>query len=108
MKLEANLEFRFPIWGIFQGATFFDVGNIWYIKRKGVEYPEGSVFSAKNFYKQLAFNTGIGLRLDIQFAILRLDWGIRLHDPNQPAGQRWIHNFKWKNTSLNFGVGYPF
>lgn len=108
MKLEANLEFRFPIWGIFQGATFFDVGNIWYIKRKGVEYPEGSVFTAKNFYKQLAFNTGIGLRLDIQFAILRLDWGIRLHDPNQPAGQRWIHDFKWKNTSLNFGVGYPF
>ncbi len=108
MKLEANLEFRFPIWDMFQGAAFFDVGNIWYIKRNGVEYPAGSVFSFNNFYKQLAFNTGIGLRLDIQFAILRLDWGIRLHDPNQPAGQRWIHNFKWKNTSLNFGVGYPF
>lgn len=108
MKLEANLEFRFPIWGMFQGATFFDVGNIWYIKRDGVEYPAGSVFSFKDFYKQLAFNTGIGLRLDIKFAVLRLDWGIRLHDPNQPAGKRWIHNFKWKNTSLNFGVGYPF
>ena len=108
MKLEANLEFRFPIWGIFQGATFFDAGNIWYIGRKGVDYPEGSVFRFGEFYKQIAFNTGIGLRLDIKFAILRLDWGIRLHDPNQPAGQRWIHNFKWKNTSLNFGVGYPF
>ena len=108
MKLEANIEFRFPIWGIFQGATFFDAGNIWYIGRKGVDYPEGSVFRFGEFYKQLAFNTGIGLRLDIKFAILRLDWGIRLHDPNQPAGQRWIHNFKWKNTSLNFGVGYPF
>jgi outer membrane protein assembly factor BamA len=56
----------------------------------------------------LAFNTGIGLRLDIQFAILRLDWGIQLHNPNNPAGERWIHNFKWKNTALNFGVGYPF
>ena len=108
MKLEANIEFRFPIWGIFQGATFFDAGNIWYIDRKGVEYPEGSVFSFGEFYKQIALNTGIGLRLDIKFAILRLDWGIRLHDPNQPVGERWIHNFKWKNTSLNFGVGYPF
>ena len=108
MKLEANIEFRFPIWGIFQGATFFDAGNIWYIGRKGVEYPEGSVFSFGEFYKQIALNTGIGLRLDIKFAILRLDWGIRLHDPNQPVGERWIHNFKWKNTSLNFGVGYPF
>ena len=108
MKLEANLEFRFPIWGMFHGATFFDAGNIWYIGRDGVEYPEGSVFRFNEFYKQIAFNTGIGLRIDIKFAVLRLDWGIRLYDPNQPEGKRWIHNFKWKNTALNFGVGYPF
>ncbi|MBO4935900.1 MAG: BamA/TamA family outer membrane protein [Alistipes sp.] len=108
MKLEANLEFRFPIWGMFHGATFLDLGNIWYIKHKNVSYPEGSVFEFNNFYKQLAFNTGIGLRLDIKFAILRLDWGIQLHNPNNPEGERWIHNFKWRNTSLNFGVGYPF
>ena len=108
MKLEANLEFRFPIWGMFHGATFLDLGNIWYIGRKDVSYPDSSVFHFNSFYKQLAFNTGIGLRLDIKFAILRLDWGIQLHNPNNPEGQRWIHNFKWRNTSLNFGVGYPF
>ena len=108
MRLEANLEFRFPIWGIFHGATFLDLGNIWYIGRKNVNYQESSVFHFNSFYKQLAFNTGIGLRLDIKFAILRLDWGIQLHNPNNPVGERWIHNFKWKNTSLNFGVGYPF
>ena len=108
MKLEANLEFRFPIWGMFHGATFLDLGNIWYIGRENVSYPDESVFHFNNFYKQLAFNTGVGLRLDIKFAILRLDWGIQLHNPNNPEGQRWIHNFKWRNTSLNFGVGYPF
>ena len=108
MKLEANLEFRFPIWDMFHGATFLDLGNIWYIGREGVSYPDSSVFHFNSFYKQLAFNTGIGLRLDIKFAILRLDWGIQLHNPNNPEGQRWIHNFKWRNTSLNFGVGYPF
>ncbi len=108
MKLEANVEFRFPIWSMFHGATFFDLGNIWYMGRDGVEYPDSSVFHFKDFYKQLGFNTGIGIRLDIKFAILRLDWGIQLHNPNKPAGERWIHNFKWKNTSLNFGVGYPF
>ncbi len=108
VKLEANLEFRFPIWDMFQGATFLDVGNIWNIGRKGANYPEGSVFHFNSFYKQLAFNTGIGLRLDIDFAILRLDWGIQLHSPNRPVGQRWIYNFKWRNTSLNFGVGFPF
>ena len=108
MKLEANLEFRFPIWGIFQGATFFDVGNVWYMGREGLEYPDSSIFHFNSFYKQLGFNTGIGLRLDITFAILRLDWGIQLHNPNRPAGERWIHNFKWSNMALNFGVGYPF
>ena len=108
MKLEANLEFRFPIWDMFHGATFLDLGNIWYIGRKDETYPEGSVFHFNSFYKQLAFNTGIGIRLDIDFAILRLDWGIQLHNPNNPVGERWIHNFKWKNTSLNFGVGFPF
>lgn len=108
MKLEANLEFRFPIWDMFHGATFLDLGNIWYIGRKDGSYPESSVFRFNSFYKQLAFNTGIGLRLDIDFAILRLDWGIQLHNPNNPEGKRWIHNFKWKNTSLNFGVGFPF
>ena len=108
MKLEANLEFRFPIWDMFHGATFLDLGNIWYIGREGVSYPDSSVFHFNSFYKQLAFNTGIGLRLDIKFAILRLDWGIQLHNPNNPEGQQWIHNFKWRNTSLNFGVGYPF
>ena len=107
-KLEANLEFRFPIWSMLHGATFFDLGNVWYMGHNDVDYPESSVFKFNKFYKQLGFNTGIGLRLDIKFAVLRLDWGIQLHNPNKPVGERWIHDFKWKNTSLNFGVGYPF
>ena len=107
MRLEANLEFRFPIWGIFHGATFFDVGNIWFLKENNAEYSPDAVFRG-DFYKELGFNTGIGIRLDIKFAILRLDCGIQLHNPNNPAGERWIQSFKWKNTALNFGVGYPF
>ncbi len=106
MKLEANLELRFPIWGMIHGATFFDAGNIWWLKDKG--HPAASVFHIRDFYSQLGFNTGLGIRLDIKFAVLRLDWGIQLHNPNNPVGERWIHDFKWKNTALNFGVGYPF
>ena len=108
MKLEANLEFRFPIWGIFHGATFLDAGNIWYAGVSGDDIPADSQFRFDSFYKQLGFNTGLGLRLDIKFAILRLDWGIQLHNPNKPAGERWINGFKWANTAINFGVGYPF
>lgn len=108
VKLEANLEFRFPIWGIVHGATFLDAGNIWYIRTNPAEYTDDAVFYFDKFYRQLGFDTGVGLRLDIKFAVLRLDWGIQLHNPNNPAGERWIHNFRWKNTALNFGVGYPF
>ena len=108
MKLEANLELRFPIWGIFHGATFFDLGNIWYVRQTDGSIPEAALFHFDTFYKQLGFNTGLGLRLDIKFVVLRLDWGIQLHNPNNPAGERWIHNFRWSNTARNFGVGYPF
>ncbi len=108
VKLEANLEFRFPVWGIVQAATFFDAGNIWFLKRNPEEYADEAVFYARDFYKQLGFNTGLGIRIDIKLVILRLDWGIQLHDPNRPHGERWIHDFRWKNTALNFGVGYPF
>lgn len=108
MRLEANLEFRFPIWGMFHGATFLDLGNVWYLGMDKTQVPAESIFHFNRFYKQLGFNTGFGLRLDIKFVILRLDWGIQLHNPNNPAGERWIHNFRWKNTALNFGVGYPF
>ena len=107
VKLEANLELRFPIWGIVHGATFVDVGNIWYIKQSS-DYSTDAVFFFDKFYKQLGFDTGVGLRFDIKFFVLRLDWGIQLHNPNNPVGERWISDFKWKNTALNFGVGYPF
>ncbi|MFI3281581.1 MAG: BamA/TamA family outer membrane protein [Rikenellaceae bacterium] len=107
IKLEANLELRFPVWGNVHGATFFDVGNVWYMNSNAYDDPDG-VFHFDSFYKQLGFNTGLGLRLDITFAVLRLDWGIQLHNPNLPVGERWITKFGWDNTSLNFGVGYPF
>lgn len=109
MKLEANIEFRFPVWSNLYSATFFDVGNIWYLKDSEGIYDKSEIFNGRDFYKQLGFNTGIGLRLDIQFAILRLDWGIQLHNPNKEVGERWvIKNFNLSNTALNFGVGYPF
>ncbi|MFR9580410.1 MAG: BamA/TamA family outer membrane protein [Rikenellaceae bacterium] len=108
MKLETNIEFRFPIWENIFGATFFDVGNVWYAQDEYSEYDPESVFHFNSFYKQLGFNTGIGIRLDIKFAILRLDWGVQLHNPNLTEGERWISKFDFDNTALNFGVGYPF
>lgn len=107
VRLEANLEFRFPIWWIFHGAAFLDAGNVWYLRDTEDSNPE-EVFHFNSFYKQLGFNTGLGLRIDATFVILRIDWGLQLHNPGMPVGERWIHNFKWDNMALNFGVGYPF
>lgn len=106
LKLETNLEARFPIAGPLRGAVFFDVGNIW-SNGKGETNPEAR-FKFNTFYKQLGFNTGAGLRFDFNYFVLRLDWGIQLHNPGWPAGKRWIQNFKLKNTALHFGIGYPF
>ena len=106
MRLEANLELRFPMSNMVDGALFFDLGNIWNVG--GGNYEEESRFHFDSFYKQLGFNTGLGIRFDLNVTVLRLDWGIRLHDPNMPAGERWIKNFQLKNTALNFGIGYPF
>lgn len=107
VRLEANLEFRFPIWWIFHGATFIDVGNVWYLRNTQGSAPE-EVFHFNKFYKQLGVNTGLGLRIDAYFVILRIDWGLQLHNPGWAEGERWIHNFKWDNMAINFGVGYPF
>ncbi len=108
VKLEANLEFRFPMFNSVGGALFFDAGNIWFMRSKNTEYPAETVFRFRDFYKQLGFNTGLGVRVDLRVVVLRLDWGIQLHSPNRPEGERWIHDFKWGNTALSFGVGYPF
>ncbi len=105
-RMEGNLEFRFPLWSIVGGALFLDAGNIWFLKKQ--EYAPSGVFHFDTFYKQLGFNTGLGLRLDLSYTVLRLDWGIRLHDPNLPAGDRWIAGLNLNKTALNIGVGYPF
>lgn len=107
VRLEANLEYRFPLWWILNGALFFDVGNVWYLRDTEDCNPE-EVFHFDSFYKQLGFNTGLGIRLDLSYVILRFDLGMQLHNPNRPEGQRWIRTFNWNNTALNFSVGYPF
>lgn len=114
LKLEANLEARFPVMGVVNGAVFFDVGNIWWTGNRGYvsteegEETEEGRFRLNNFYKQLGFNTGLGMRLDFNLFIFRLDWGVQLHNPNNPVGERWIDKFSFKNSTLSFGVGYPF
>ena len=104
-RLEANLEYRFNVVGDFGMAVFLDAGNIW-MNSKGAA-PEAR-FKFNSFYKQIALNTGLGFRYDFGFVLLRLDWGLKLHNPNVPKAERWTSGFDIKETALHFAIGLPF
>lgn len=102
-----NLEQRFPIVAGLKGAVFLDAGNIWLMK-KNSEF-EGGEFKFNKFYKDMTLGTGIGLRYDFGFFLIRVDMGIPLHDPAKAASNRWVvKDLKGKDLLFNFGIGYPF
>ncbi|MFM9943708.1 MAG: BamA/TamA family outer membrane protein [Bacteroidia bacterium] len=111
VMIVTNAEYRFAIApGKADGAFFLDAGNIWSFGRKAsIE----SKLTAK-FYNQLAINTGVGFRFNLDFFILRLDFGVPLHDPSKPEGERLVvrefKTFRWgiDNIRPSLAVGYPF
>ena len=109
MKLEANIEYRFDMFWKVAGAVFVDAGNVWALKADDSEEGQESLFSWQNLGKSIAANWGVGLRLDFGFLLLRLDLGMKIHDPARE--QRWVNPGQWlknDNYALHFGVGYPF
>lgn len=108
IKFDLNLEARFRLIWKLEAALFVDAGNIWTI-RDYAEQPTG-VFRWNEFYKQIACNYGVGLRLDFDFFVIRVDMGIKLYDPGYPIeSERWRTDLTWRNDfALHFAVGYPF
>ena len=105
-KLEANVEYRFPITWKLEGALFAETGNVWSWKSDFEEERFGP-----QFYKTLAADWGTGLRVDLSFIVLRLDVGFKIHDPAREEGHRWVGPDGWfqrGGSALHFGVGYPF
>ncbi len=114
IKLEANIEYRFTIVSVLKGALFLDAGNVW-LTRKNDIVPNGE-FNPNRYYKEFAVGTGLGLRADISFFVIRLDVGMPLRKPSLPENERWVYNRiqfgdgKWRkqNLVLNIAIGYPF
>lgn len=111
LKLEANLEYRFKLFWVIEGAWFIDAGNIWTLDK--TDKRTGSLFQPQSFFKQLAVGTGVGTRLDFSFFIFRFDFGLKLHNPALEDGSRWLPKnrefFLYKNNwAVNLGIGYPF
>ena len=110
VKLEANLEYRFPMFWKLCGAVFTDVGNIWTLKERDGDNGDHTHFDLKNLAGSLAANWGVGLRVDLNFLILRLDMGIKIYDPSLDT-KNWRGPSDWirkDGYSIHFGVGYPF
>jgi outer membrane protein assembly factor BamA len=111
---EAMFEYRRKLFGYFDGAIFVDAGNTWTFAVDPSR--EGTDFKFDRFYKELAIGTGIGLRMDFDFLVLRLDMGIKAYDPARPENERFIlDNLSLKNPLgepgqrvFNIGIGDPF
>lgn len=112
IKLEANLEYRFRIignlfGGSLNGATFLDAGNVW-LMRSDSSRP-GAKFTFNKFFDSLALGTGVGIRYDLSFLVLRLDWGIALHVPYETGKSGYYNIPRFKDgMGVHFAIGYPF
>ena len=141
LKFVANLEYRQPLFGNLHGAVFIDIGNTWKLKDpdyseelaniekmyetdpvKADQMVEDLAFTLwwfdlmkykpSRFFEDIAVGTGIGLRYDLGFLVIRVDWGFVLHNPefnvyNDHHGYFNFGKFKDMQT-LHFAIGYPF
>ena len=107
IRFDLNLEYRVKLFWVVELGLFIDAGNIWTIKN--YEDQPGGVFKFNKFYEQIAAAYGAGIRLDFKYFLVRVDMGMKAHNP--ASGQeKWplIHpNFK-RDSEFHFSVGYPF
>lgn len=98
LRLEGNIEYRQDLFPYVKGAVFLDAGNIWLVNNDPQR--PGGQFQASTFLQQLAVGTGVGLRVDVQFFVIRFDYAIPLRanygTPDDKTGR------------LNLAIGYPF
>ncbi len=106
LKLEGNLEYRFYLFKILEGAAFVDAGNIWALNQSKLA---GSEFAKSTFLNEIAIAGGLGARFNFTFFIFRLDGGIKIKDPSKDINNRYVYqNTKLKDINWNIGIGYPF
>ena len=106
LKLALNLEYRFKMFGNFNGAIFTDIGNIWNVFDDTEE--ESRSFNGFEDLNELAIGSGIGVRYDSGLFIFRLDMGLKTYNPALIKKDRWFNDFSLKKAVFNIGLNYPF
>ncbi len=110
IKLEVNLEYRFDIFYVFEGAFFLDAGNVWTLK-ENTERPGAKITS--NFMEEIAVSAGYGIRFDFTYFNIRFDFGYKLRNPYPfSGGKRYWYNWdeikSQKFGNFQVAVNYPF
>jgi outer membrane protein assembly factor BamA len=113
IQLEGNFEIRFPLINKIDGAFFVDAGNIWLINEDSLRV--GGKFQKETFIGEIAVGSGVGIRIDIDFFIIRLDFAVPIKHPALPVGSRWIYQGGLSeerrgffSPQFNLGIGLPF
>ena len=107
LQLVLNLEGRFPIVSILEGALFADMGNVWLLNASS-QYAGGEI-KWSSLPSEIAVGIGAGLRLNVSIATLRVDFAIPLYDPGYAESLRWRPtHWKFNQIVTNFGINYPF
>lgn len=109
LKLDASIEYRTRLFWKLRGAVFVDAGNIWTLRE--YESQPGGKFELNKFYKQIAVAYGLGLRMDLDFFVLRFDGGMKAINPvyeNKKERFPIIHPKFSRDFAFHFAVGYPF
>lgn len=129
VKLESSVELRSTLirnlfaarWA---GATFLDVGNVWFGPRNRgfgrdeigdaavqVRSGEGSSsrdghFRGLDSLLDVGVGGGVGLRVEWEYLLVRFDLAYRLHDPSPRNDDLFADNFS--GPLLHFGIGQAF
>ena len=118
IRLEANAEYRFRLFGNLHGALFLDAGNVWLLRddpvgenknERGLRSRQNGKLELSKMAKQIALGTGLGVRYDFGFLVIRLDCGIAIHAPYETSKKGYYNIEKFRDgLGFHFAVGYPF
>lgn len=110
-QLQSSAEFRINVYKFIELAAFTDVGNVWFLPGSEVNFVgTGNAKLDPRTLFQLGWGLGLGVRLDFDFFIFRVDVAQQIYAPD-------IQDFVVKSFpkdlggsryQINFGIGYPF
>ncbi len=106
LKLALSTEYRFNVTGPWNLALFVDTGNIWNVL-DNVEDPE-MTFNGLSSLKDVAIGSGLGLRYDLSFFVIRLDVGFKTYNPARADGEKWFRELNLSKAVFNIGINHPF